>query len=111
MFFTIFQARILKDYPAELMLTIIACALVTVLSAIVAMVAERNVNAWKLIPDIELIAICYNVSIIFRTMTRWYIYICENFFNVLIYTRNNPIYYFSCSRHFKNNVHTILNAT
>nr|GME00881.1 WAT1-related protein At3g28050-like isoform X1 [Ipomoea batatas] len=59
------QAWILKDYPGELILTVITCALVTILSTLVAMVAERNVNAWKLRPDMELIAICYNVSIIY----------------------------------------------
>ncbi|XP_019157920.1 PREDICTED: WAT1-related protein At3g28050-like [Ipomoea nil] len=57
------QAWILKDYPGELMLTVITCALVTILSAIAAMIAERNVNAWKLRPDMELIAICYNAII------------------------------------------------
>nr|GME13624.1 WAT1-related protein At3g28050-like [Ipomoea batatas] len=57
------QAWILKDYPGELILTVITCALVTILSTLVAMVAERNVNAWKLRPDMELIAICYNAII------------------------------------------------
>lgn len=32
-------------------------------SAVVAFIAENNPNAWKLNPDIELVAIAYSVSI------------------------------------------------
>lgn len=57
------QTWILKDYPAELMVTTICCSFVVILSAIVALVAEQNPKAWILRPDMELIAIFYSVSI------------------------------------------------
>ncbi|XP_050231182.1 WAT1-related protein At3g28050-like [Mercurialis annua] len=51
------QTWILEDYPAELMVTCITCSFVTMLSAIVAVIADNNLNAWILKPDIGLIAI------------------------------------------------------
>lgn len=57
------QSWIVKDYPAELMLATITCSFVVVLSAIIALVAERNPKAWTLRPDMELIAIVYSVSV------------------------------------------------
>ncbi|XP_021656769.2 WAT1-related protein At5g40230 isoform X2 [Hevea brasiliensis] len=53
----IVQTWILKDYPSELMITLICCIFMTVLSASVSLFAERDPNAWILKPDIELIAI------------------------------------------------------
>eukprot|EP00257_Ricinus_communis_P022480 XP_015582215.1 WAT1-related protein At3g28050 isoform X1 [Ricinus communis] len=52
----IVQTWILKDCPAELIITCIACFFVTVLSSIVALVAEKDISSWILKPDIELIA-------------------------------------------------------
>ncbi|XP_050231181.1 WAT1-related protein At3g28050-like [Mercurialis annua] len=51
------QTWILEDYPAELMVTCITCSFVTVLSAIVALIVDNNLNAWILKPDVGLIAI------------------------------------------------------
>ncbi|KAK1555993.1 hypothetical protein Q3G72_034334 [Acer saccharum] len=48
---------IVQDYPEELMVTFICCIFVTIQSAIVALIAVRDPIAWKLKPDMELIAI------------------------------------------------------
>ncbi|XP_059316559.1 WAT1-related protein At3g28050-like [Lycium ferocissimum] len=56
----IVQAWIMKDYPEELMVTVIACGFVTMLSAVVAFIAEKDPNAWKIRPDIKLLTICYS---------------------------------------------------
>jgi len=60
------QTWIVKDYPAELMLTLLACVVVTIQSTIVALIVEKDVNAWKLKPDIELMTIVYSVSTKYR---------------------------------------------
>uniref|UniRef100_A0A2N9IVJ7 WAT1-related protein n=1 Tax=Fagus sylvatica TaxID=28930 RepID=A0A2N9IVJ7_FAGSY len=57
----IVQTWIMKDYPAVLMQTLICCIIVTIQSATVSLVAEKDPNAWRLRPDIELIAIGYSV--------------------------------------------------
>ncbi|XP_037495623.1 WAT1-related protein At5g40210 [Jatropha curcas] len=48
---------ILKEYPAELMVTVLTCISVTLLSAVVSLILEKHPNAWILKPDVELIAI------------------------------------------------------
>ncbi|EEF30973.1 conserved hypothetical protein [Ricinus communis] len=53
----IVQTWILKDCPAELMITCISCSLVTLLSTIVGLIAEKDLNVWMLKPDVGLIAI------------------------------------------------------
>ncbi|XP_037495595.1 WAT1-related protein At3g28050 isoform X3 [Jatropha curcas] len=59
----IVQTWILKEYPAELMITMITCISVTLLSAVVPLILEKDPNAWMLMPDVELIAIlCSAVS-------------------------------------------------
>ncbi|XP_059658546.1 WAT1-related protein At3g28050-like [Cornus florida] len=57
----IVQTWIIRDYPAELMVTLIACGFVTILSTIVALIAERAQSAWELSLDIELLCICYSL--------------------------------------------------
>ncbi|XP_054823578.1 WAT1-related protein At3g28050-like [Prosopis cineraria] len=71
------QVWILKDYPAELMLTTICCGFVVVLSAIIALIAEGTSKAWILRPDMELVAIFYSAmfmisirSVVFAWATR-----------------------------------------
>ncbi|KAK9277489.1 hypothetical protein L1049_007033 [Liquidambar formosana] len=54
------QTWIIKDYPAELMVTLISSFFVAILSAMVSLVAERDPNAWTLGLDTELIAIVYS---------------------------------------------------
>lgn len=59
----IVQAWIIKDYPAELMIILISSIFGTIISAIVCLIAERDLNAWKLRLDIELLAIGFSVCI------------------------------------------------
>ncbi|KAL7171427.1 hypothetical protein ACSBR2_036141 [Camellia fascicularis] len=59
----IVQTWIIKDYPAEMVVTLFGCIFVTILSAIVALIVERDPNAWTLKPDVELITIVYSVRI------------------------------------------------
>ena len=61
------QVWVLKDYPAEIMVTTICCIFVVALSAIVALIAEgASSEAWLLKPNMELVAIFYTVCIINR---------------------------------------------
>ncbi|XVF54160.1 hypothetical protein PTKIN_Ptkin05aG0158600 [Pterospermum kingtungense] len=54
------QAAILKGYPSEITLITFYCLFGTIQCALVALIAERNPNAWKLSPDIELISVVYS---------------------------------------------------
>ncbi|EOY20648.1 hypothetical protein QUC31_006963 [Theobroma cacao] len=54
------QAAILKGYPSEIVLVSFYCFFGTIQCALVALVAERNTNAWKLSPDIELVSVVYS---------------------------------------------------
>ncbi|KAL7261073.1 hypothetical protein ACSBR1_006676 [Camellia fascicularis] len=56
----IVQAWIIKDYPAELMIILISSIFGTIISAIVCLIAERDLNAWILRLDIELLAIGFS---------------------------------------------------
>ncbi|KAJ0095863.1 hypothetical protein Patl1_16201 [Pistacia atlantica] len=58
----IVQTWIIRDYPAELMVTLICCIFVSILSAIVSLVAEKDANAWRLKPNINLMAIGYSAA-------------------------------------------------
>lgn len=63
LFYLHFQTSVIRDYPAELMLTFICHIFVTMQSSIVSLIAERDPSAWRLKPDVELIAVGYSVSI------------------------------------------------
>ncbi|XAR65043.1 hypothetical protein NMG60_11008998 [Bertholletia excelsa] len=56
----ILQTFVIKEYPAELMVTFICCFFVTMLSAVVVLLAERDPEAWKLKLDMQLAAIVYS---------------------------------------------------
>ncbi|RVW47158.1 WAT1-related protein [Vitis vinifera] len=60
----VFQTSIIRAYPAELMVTLICCTFVAMQSSIVSLMAERNPSAWRLRPDIELIAIVYSAVLV-----------------------------------------------
>lgn len=60
----VFQTSIIRAYPAELMVTLICCTFVTMQSSIVSLMAETNPSAWRLRPDIELIAIVYSAVLV-----------------------------------------------
>ncbi|XP_009767073.1 WAT1-related protein At3g28050-like [Nicotiana tabacum] len=55
----IVQAWIINDFPEEFMVTTVTCGLVTIMSAVVGLIAEPNPSSWRLKPDLELITICY----------------------------------------------------
>lgn len=56
------QAWVIRDYPAELMASLLRCMFVTILSTAVALVAERSdLSAWELKSNTELVAIGFNV--------------------------------------------------
>ncbi|KAL7171424.1 hypothetical protein ACSBR2_036140 [Camellia fascicularis] len=56
----IVQTWIIKDYPAEMVVTLIACIFVAILSAIIALIVESDPKAWTLRPDVELVTIVYS---------------------------------------------------
>jgi hypothetical protein len=60
--FFMFQALILKKYPAELIVVFFYCFSVTILSTIVCLFMERDPVAWSLKPTVRWIAVVYSVS-------------------------------------------------
>ncbi|CAL5418983.1 unnamed protein product [Camellia sinensis] len=56
----IVQTWIIKDYPAEMVVTLIACIFVAILSAIIALIVESDPKAWTLRPDVESVTIVYS---------------------------------------------------
>lgn len=57
------QAWTINDYPEEFVVTTVTCGLVTIISGVVGLIAEQNLSSWRLKPDLELITVCYAVSI------------------------------------------------
>ncbi|KAH0754101.1 hypothetical protein KY290_024371 [Solanum tuberosum] len=55
----IVQAWTINDYPEEFVVTTVTCGLVTIISGVVGLIAEQNLNSWRLKPDLELITVCY----------------------------------------------------
>ncbi|XP_050276789.1 WAT1-related protein At3g28050-like isoform X5 [Quercus robur] len=56
----IVQTWIIREYPAELIVTLIASFFATFQSALVALVAEKDPKVWRLRSNMELIAIGYS---------------------------------------------------
>ncbi|KAJ7953658.1 WAT1-related protein [Quillaja saponaria] len=56
----IFQTWIVREYPAEMVVTSIRCISVTIQSCIVSLITVKNPKEWMLKPDMELIAIVYS---------------------------------------------------
>ncbi|KAJ7945900.1 WAT1-related protein [Quillaja saponaria] len=54
------QAAILKGYPSQLTIVSFYCLFGTIQCTILSSILERDPNAWRLRPDIELIAILYS---------------------------------------------------
>ncbi|KAI8528359.1 hypothetical protein RHMOL_Rhmol12G0143600 [Rhododendron molle] len=55
----IVQTWIMKDYPAPLMVTLLGNSFTSIFATAVALILERDPNAWKLRSDIELVTIVY----------------------------------------------------
>ncbi|XP_059316566.1 WAT1-related protein At3g28050-like isoform X1 [Lycium ferocissimum] len=58
--YLIVQASILKKYPVELIVVFFYCFFSSILSAIVSLFMDRNLNAWMLQPGTRLLAVLYS---------------------------------------------------
>ncbi|XP_021293103.1 WAT1-related protein At5g40240-like isoform X1 [Herrania umbratica] len=56
----IVQASVLKKFPAELIVVFYYCFFVTLQSAIVCLVTERDLRSWSFKPDVRLVAVLYS---------------------------------------------------
>ncbi|GMY13443.1 WAT1-related protein At5g40240-like [Fagus crenata] len=56
----IVQTQVMKSYPAELIVVFLYNLCGTIISAPVCLLAEGNLSAWRLRPDIALVAIVYS---------------------------------------------------
>ncbi|KAG7951751.1 hypothetical protein I3843_12G024500 [Carya illinoinensis] len=67
------QAAILKGYPSEMTIVSFYCFFGTIQCTVVSLIAERDPNAWKLRPGIELVSIVYSALfgsvVTFSTLT------------------------------------------
>lgn len=59
----IFQARILKQYPAKLRLISLQCFFSCLQSTVLAVAMEANISSWKLGWDVNLFSVAYCVYI------------------------------------------------
>ncbi|KAL2523370.1 WAT1-related protein [Forsythia ovata] len=55
----IYQAKVIKDYPAELVVVFFYNLFCCIISAPVCLITEPNLSAWKVKPNVELISILY----------------------------------------------------
>ncbi|CAL5421380.1 unnamed protein product [Camellia sinensis] len=73
----IVQTWIIKDYPAEMVVTLIACIFVAILSAIIALIVESDPKAWTLRPDVELVTIVYSAFLMVTIRSVIHIWACR----------------------------------
>lgn len=79
----IVQAQIMKEYPSELTVVFFYNLIVSILAAIVGLITEPDLNAWKLKPDIALVSIiCSGIfgSFINNSVHTWVLRIKGPFF-------------------------------
>uniref|UniRef100_A0A2N9FJZ1 WAT1-related protein n=1 Tax=Fagus sylvatica TaxID=28930 RepID=A0A2N9FJZ1_FAGSY len=69
----IVQTQVMKSYPAELIVVSLYNLCGTIISAPVCLLAEGNLSAWRLRPDIALVAILYSgfASALFTVVHIW----------------------------------------
>ncbi|XAR65044.1 hypothetical protein NMG60_11009000 [Bertholletia excelsa] len=79
----IVQTWILKEYPSELMLTLVSNGFSSVLAITVAVIVVRDPRVWTLSLDIELITILY--SAIFMV-------VCRNIMGAWVVRRKGPVF-------------------
>ncbi|THG10801.1 hypothetical protein TEA_001185 [Camellia sinensis var. sinensis] len=60
-----------------MVVTLFGCIFVTILSAIVALIVERDPNAWTLKPDVELITIVYSAVFMVSIRSVIYAWVCR----------------------------------
>ncbi|KAM3303967.1 WAT1-related protein isoform X1 [Capsicum chacoense] len=58
--YLIVQASVLEKYPVELIVVFFYCFFASILSAIVSLFMDRNLNAWMLQPSTRLLAVLYS---------------------------------------------------
>ncbi|XP_073281757.1 WAT1-related protein At3g28050-like [Primulina huaijiensis] len=65
---SIVQTTILKIYPVEMIIVAIYCVFLTIQSSVIALIAEKDLTAWKLQAEMGLVAVLYAglVNISFR---------------------------------------------
>ena len=63
----ILQTQTMKIYPAELVLVFLYLLCATIIAAPVCLIAEGNLSAWRLKPDIALVAVIYSVRNVANT--------------------------------------------
>uniref|UniRef100_A0A2P2QRG5 WAT1-related protein n=1 Tax=Rhizophora mucronata TaxID=61149 RepID=A0A2P2QRG5_RHIMU len=71
------QTWLIRDYPSELMTTLLFSIIVTILSAIVCLVAEEDPNVWRITSGIELIAIGYTAAFAVSIRTAVHAWACH----------------------------------
>ncbi|XP_048318132.1 WAT1-related protein At5g40240 isoform X2 [Ziziphus jujuba] len=79
----ILQTWIIRDYPAELLVTTMCCIFVTVLSFIVSLIGEKDPTTWRLRPNTELIAIVYSAV---------YAVALRNVIHTYVLRKKGPVY-------------------
>ncbi|KAF3437079.1 hypothetical protein FNV43_RR19832 [Rhamnella rubrinervis] len=68
------QAAILKEYPSEVTVVSFYCLFGTIQCAALSLVVEKDPNAWRLTPDVELISVFYSAvagSVITFSVQMW----------------------------------------
>ncbi|KZV15753.1 hypothetical protein F511_29313 [Dorcoceras hygrometricum] len=87
---SIVQTTILKIYPVEMIIVAIYCVFVTIQSSVIALIAEKDLAAWKLKAEMGLAAVLYAglVNISFRLyLMSW----CLRTTGPLFVTMFNPL--------------------
>ncbi|XP_073057619.1 WAT1-related protein At3g28050-like [Primulina eburnea] len=87
---SIVQTTILKIYPLEMIILAIYCVFVTIQSSVIALIAEKDLNAWKLKAEMGLVAVLYAglINISFRLyLMSW----CLSRTGPLFVTMFNPL--------------------
>lgn len=57
-----FQASVIKKYPAELIMVFYYCFFVAIQAVVVSLIVETDLSAWSLKPKMRLIAVVYSVN-------------------------------------------------
>ncbi|CAH9071267.1 unnamed protein product [Cuscuta europaea] len=58
--FLVVQASILKNYPVELIVVFFYFFFTAILSAVISLIVDRDLNAWMLTPDMRWLAVLYS---------------------------------------------------
>ncbi|KAF8407947.1 hypothetical protein HHK36_007087 [Tetracentron sinense] len=70
----IFQASIVKEYPAEVIIVFFYSCFLTIQAIILSLIAETDPHAWIVRPDMELVSIIYSgvfMALLSTTIHTW----------------------------------------